>query len=706
MKKITLSIALIAVIGAAAFVLQANDRMIPWSTSVFDAPADSLAVVERDVAGERASREAATDASVAVEPTADDLYMADAVASFYTPQATPGARSAAAATTDERPARSAQAAAMAKMSSQVAALAASGGNTPVELIVSYNEYPQLFEDGRIESLGGEIVRRYTIIEQLAVRLPANALIDLAVDDSVDRVSLDDTVRVTAATMLSSRAPELQSSALASNRPVYPSPNRAFNGRYINVAMIDTGVASHVDLTGRVQQFSFLDGESPDVEIDGELSGVEYNSLRDGYGHGTHVAGILSATGKSSGGKYTAMATGANILSLQVLDDNGLGQTSDVIAALDWLLQYGQYFDIDVVNMSLGKPVTESNTTDPLVFAVEALWDSGMVVVVAAGNQGNDGYFTVTSPGNSRKVITVGSLTDNGTGTDFSDDYVSTFSSRGPTPGDFVVKPDLVAPGNRLVSTIPSSSTLGDLLPDRMVACSMGDECDDYFMLSGTSMAAPMVSATAALMLQKDPSLTPATVKARLMRSARKYGHSPIDAGAGLLDVDAALNEANTVSGEALSPLMQQDPATGATLIQETGVLWGDTIWGSGYLWTDGGGINSNGYLWTDGGGINANGYLWTDGGGIDANGYLWTDGTVDANGYLWTDGGLVANGYLWTDGGTGGGRIGANGFLWTDGGGIGSDGYLWTDGGGTNVATFFDPTAENPELLDDEHTVQ
>ncbi|MDJ0904510.1 MAG: S8 family peptidase [Woeseiaceae bacterium] len=706
MKKITLSIALIAVIGAAAFVLQANDRMIPWSTSVFDAPADSLAVVERDVAGERASREAATDASVAVEPTADDLYMADAVASFYTPQATPGARSAAAATTDERPARSAQAAAMAKMSSQVAALAASGGNAPVELIVSYDDYPQLFEDGRIESLGGEVVRRYSIIEQLAVRLPADALIDLAVDDSVDRVSLDETVRVTAATLLSSSAPELQSSALASNRPVYPSPNRSFNGRYINVAMIDTGVASHVDLTGRVQQFSFLDGESPDVEIDGELSGVEYNSLRDGYGHGTHVAGILSATGKSSGGKYTAMATGANILSLQVLDDNGLGQTSDVIAALDWLLQYGQYFDIDVVNMSLGKPVTESNTTDPLVLAVEALWDSGMVVVVAAGNQGNDGYFTVTSPGNSRKVITVGSLTDNGTGTDFSDDYVSTFSSRGPTPGDFVVKPDLVAPGNRLVSTIPSSSTLGDLLPDRMVACSMGDECDDYFMLSGTSMAAPMVSATAALMLQKDPSLTPATVKARLMRSARKYGHSPIDAGAGLLDVDAALNEANTVSGEALSPLMQQDPATGATLIQETGVLWGDTIWGSGYLWTDGGGINSNGYLWTDGGGINANGYLWTDGGGIDANGYLWTDGTVDANGYLWTDGGLVANGYLWTDGGTGGGRIAANGFLWTDGGGIGSDGYLWTDGGGTNVATFFDPTAENPELLDDEHTVQ
>ncbi len=707
MKKFISAIALTAVIGAAAFVLQTNDRMIPWSTSVSDAPADSIAIVKSDVAGERASLQAATDVSSEVAAPADDLYMADAVTSFYAPQATTAARQQTANATDERPARSTQAAAMAKMSSQVAALAASGGNAPVELIVSYNEYPHLFEDGRIESLGGEIVRRYTIIEQLAVRLPANALVDLAVDESVDRVSLDETVRVTAATLLASSAPEIQSSALASNRPVYPSPNRSFNGRYINVAMIDTGVASHKDLYGRVQQFSFLDGESPDTEIEDVEAGiVEYDGLQDGYGHGTHVAGILSATGKSSDGKYTALATGANILSLQVLDANGQGQMSDVIAALDWLLEYGEAFDIDVVNMSLGKPVTESNKTDPLVLAVEALWDSGMVVVVAAGNQGNDGYFTVTSPGNSRKVITVGSLTDNGTGTDFSDDYVSTFSSRGPTAGDFVVKPDLVAPGNRLVSTIPGSSTLGSLLPDRIVRCTMGDECDDYFMLSGTSMAAPMVSATAALMLQKDPSLTPATVKARLMRSARKYGHSPIDAGAGLLDVDAALNEANTVSGEALSPLMHQDPATGATLIQETGVLWGDTIWGSGYLWTDGGGINSNGYLWTDGGGINANGFLWTDGGGIDSNGYLWTDGSVDPNGYLWTDGGLVANGYLWTDGGTGGGRIAANGFLWTDGGGTHNNGYLWTDGGGTSAATFFDPFAEFPKLLDDEHTVK
>ncbi len=320
-------------------------------------------------------------------------------------------------------------------------------------------------------------------------------------------------------------------------------------------------------------------------------------------------------------------------------------------------------------------MTESNTTDPLVLAVEQLWDSGMVVVVAAGNQGHDGNFTVTSPGNSRKVITVGALTDNGTGHTFDDDYVSTFSSRGPTPGDFVVKPDLVAPGNRLVSTISAGSTLGSLLPDRKVSCISHDCNDDYLEMSGTSMAAPLVTATAALMLEKDPWLTPASVKARLMRSARKFNHSPIDAGAGLLDIDAALSESGTVSGDALSPLMVFDDATGGTLIQETAILWGDTIWGSGYLWTDG---------------VNANGYLWTDGGTLSSNGYLWTDGGVDANGYLWTDGGVFANGYLWTDGG-GGDRVAANG-------------YLWTDGGGSRTASFFDPLSDNPQMLDDEVT--
>jgi len=572
-----------------------------------------------------------------------------------------------------------------KMSGPVAALAAAGGPTPTEIIVSYAEHPELMENDRIVKLGGEIVRHYEVLQLLAIRIPADALVELAIDESVERVSLDEAVRSSSI-----------ASKEASNIPAYPSSNTSYDGHGVRVALLDSGVAYHTDLSGSVKQYSFLNGQYPApantmLTLDsGALSSTNIQSLADYYGHGTHIAGIIAGNGHNSAGDFSGPAAGTNIVSLQVLDQDGYGQTSDVMAALDWLMQYGQALNIQVANLSLGKPITESNTTDPLVLAVEAVWDSGIVVTVAAGNYGREGYFSTTSPGNSRKAITVGSLTDNGTGSDFSDDYASTYSSKGPTVADHVMKPDLVAPGNRLIAATPRSSTLASLLPSNKVACTVAVECKtNYFELSGTSMATGLVTAAAAMMLQKDPSLTPATIKARLMRSARKLGESPIVAGAGLLDIDAALNEYGVVSGEALSPLMAFDEETGGTLVQDTATLWGDELWGAGYLWTDGG-VNANGYLWTDGG-ISANGYLWTDG-GVNANGYLWTDGGVFANGYLWTDGGVAAFGYLWTDG------VNANGYLWTDG--VDANGYLWTDGVRAN--SLYDLFSDNPALNDDE----
>jgi len=184
---------------------------------------------------------------------------------------------------------------------------------------------------------------------------------------------------------------------------------------------------------------------------------------DPFGHGSHVAGVIGGTGNNSGGAYTGVASGASIYSVRVLDREGKGVTSDVIAGLDWVLTNGATNKIRVVNLSLGKAVEESNTTDPLILAVEQVWDAGYVVVASAGNYGLFGNFTITSPGNSRKIITVGSLTDAGTGTDFSDDYVSTYSSRGPTLVDHVLKPDLIAPGNRFIASIPMDSYLQKLL---------------------------------------------------------------------------------------------------------------------------------------------------------------------------------------------------------------------------------------------------
>lgn len=513
-----------------------------------------------------------------------------------------------------------------KMSGAVAALLAAGGNGDAELVVRYDQQPELFDDELVADLGGEVIRSYEHLDMRAIRLPVAALESLATDDNVDWLSIDDDM---SATSVSSR--------LAANVPASGSANAGYSGNSVGIAVLDTGVSSHADLSANIVQYSFLNGAYPEPQIvNGEIASANDSPRVDGFGHGTHVAGLLSGSGVESEDVFKGAATGAKVLALQVLDENGQGSMSDVMAALDWLLTYGEYFDIRIVNLSLGKGISESNQTDPLVIAVENLWDAGMVVVVAAGNEGFDGSMTVTSPGNSRKVITVGSLTDNATGQDYSDDYVSSFSSQGPTIGDYVLKPDLLAPGNRVVGAAITSSKLGTLLQSRLINCTkVGCSGDTvYLEMSGTSMATPIVSAAVALMLDKDPSLSPATVKARLMRSAQKIDADPTEAGAGLLDVDGALNDSGIIAGEALSPLMIFDGDTSTVLVEDTAELWGDDLWGAAYIFD--GGLN-----W-------ASGAAYTDESGVTANGYMWTDGAVSAKGYMWTGGGVSAKGYMWT----------------------------------------------------------
>ena len=244
-----------------------------------------------------------------------------------------------------------------------------------------------------------------------------------------------------------------------------------------IAVFDTdstGYGEAVELTPYLTgetMFRFrveANGDTEDMRfiVDNLSIAVEGYDSYDPFGHGTHVAGMISSTGASSGNMFTGVAPGTPIYSMRVFDEAGIGYTSDAIAAMDFLLQHGNALGIRVVNLSIGKALLESNEVDPLVIAAEQLWDAGFVVVTSAGNFGRDGNFTITSPGHSRKLITVGSLTDNGTPNDFSDDYVSTYSSRGPTLIDHVVKPDLIAPGNRVISTTPGQSRLKRDIPDR------------------------------------------------------------------------------------------------------------------------------------------------------------------------------------------------------------------------------------------------
>ena len=252
--------------------------------------------------------------------------------------------------------------------------------------------------------------------------------------------------------------------------------RGLTGRNVGVAVIDSGVsAQHSALKNRVV-----------ASVDFTASG----SGRDDYGHGTHVAGIIGETGKDG---LTGMAPGSWLVSLKVLGADGSGNTSDVIEAIDWAIKNRARFNIRVINLSLGRPVLESYLDDPLCQAAQRAVDAGIVVVAAAGNFGktDDGRAVVggiIAPGNTPSVLTVGAINTKGTARR-SDDLMATYSSRGPTALDGVLKPDLVAPGNRIVAASADGDYLATTYPERVTA---GRGNTSYIELSGTSMAAAVV----------------------------------------------------------------------------------------------------------------------------------------------------------------------------------------------------------------------
>ena len=221
-----------------------------------------------------------------------------------------------------------------------------------------------------------------------------------------------------------------------------------------------------------------------------------------------------------------MASGARIAALKVLDRNGAGAAADVLAGIRWLIANREKYGVRVANLSIGTPDAGSN--DPLVRAVEAAWDAGIVVVIAAGNDGPD-LSTVTSPGVSRKAVTVG--VSDGAGADIS--------GRGPTL-DCVVKPDVVAPGTDIVSCFASRPYLSR---KRLSELRFTGGDAGYVVMSGTSMAAPFVSGAVALLLEKHPELTPDDVKYALKRCARPILGVPKNRqGWGLVDVERLISQ--------------------------------------------------------------------------------------------------------------------------------------------------------------------
>ena len=489
---------------------------------------------------------------------------------------------------------------------------AAGANSMVTVIVQYRQMPGNSSLRTMQLGGAAIKSKLHTIRAVTMRVPVSMLAKLAKDPNVAYITPDRPVSMTWGNEDYSTAVEADVAAA----------QFALDGTGVGVAIIDSGVADHGDLHD-------ASGASRVVYSQSFVAGN--TNASDQFGHGTHVAGLIGGTGGNSGAgngyqaKYPGVASNANIINLRVLDQNGFGTDSQVIAAIQQAITLKDAYNIRVINMSLGRPVFESYTLDPVCQAVEAAWQAGIVVVVAAGNRGRDtsmgthGFATIGAPGNDPAVITVGATRTMGTATRV-DDAIASYSSKGPTLVDHLVKPDLVAPGNRLVSLRDAGSTLDRNYSQFVVAPLVGTP--KYFRLSGTSMATPLVSGAVALMLQQNPSLTPDQVKARLMKTAWKgfnqYTQSTDDHGnhysnqydiftygAGYLDIDAALNNTDLAAGVALSPTAVYDPITGTVSMVNTSVVWGGTsvvwgatsvVWGNSVVW-GANAITSNSVVW-------------------------------------------------------------------------------------------------------------
>ncbi|MDT9680977.1 S8 family peptidase [Streptomyces sp. TRM76323] len=279
----------------------------------------------------------------------------------------------------------------------------------------------------------------------------------------------------------------------------------YDGTGVTIAVLDTGVdATHPDLAGRVvaeRNFS----SAADAE--------------DRQGHGTHVASTAAGTGARSGGAHKGVAPGAKLLSGKVLDDDGFGSDSQILAGIEWAVAQGA----DIVNLSLGS--TDTPELDPLEAAVNQISaDKGVLFAVAAGNSGS-GASTVESPGSAEAALTVGAVDDSGA--------LADFSSRGPRTGDGGVKPDVTAPG----VDITAAAAPGSALAERH-----GQSPDGYLTISGTSMATPHVAGAAAVLKQRNPHWTYAELKGALTGSTDEGPYGLLAGGTGRVRVDAALEQ--------------------------------------------------------------------------------------------------------------------------------------------------------------------
>jgi serine protease AprX len=571
-----------------------------------------------------------------------------------------------------------------------------GGEGEVAVIVTYRHPPGDAESGKIATRGGHHLRTLHGVRAVAADIPVAALRELAGDPEVESISVDERVRVATDVAVPALGASLVRQVLGED------------GAGVRVAVVDSGIEPVKNLgvtrdrpLGRIVAWT-------------DLVDPNRTSPTDPFGHGTHVAGIIAADLeeiRDPGGRvatYGGVAPQADLVSVRVLDRDGEGRTSDLIAGIDWVVDHASALGIRVLNLSLGHAVHEPAATDPLVRACERAWDAGLLVVVSAGNGGREGngYGTITSPGNSERVLTVGALNDGGTW-GRSDDVPTSYSSRGPARLDGTVKPDLLAPGDNIVSLRVPHSTLDRELPDNRVgSSSRGAAEPEFFRLSGSSMAAAMASGGAALLLAADPSLDPDTLKARLMRSAEKRTEDLYVRGAGSLDLAAALEDTGRAAHSTSPHAERGDATVRVTDLEPWGPDWemqavygGDALWQADAAWDLLGaapgdeassaqpvlwqvplaGQRGTSLVWERAQLPTAQSVVWQRGGPVQSESVVWQiDGPIASESVVWqlrpggSDDPLSAESVVWQIGPTpADDTVGAESVVWQiDGGGL------------------------------------
>jgi serine protease AprX len=574
-----------------------------------------------------------------------------------------------------------------------------------EVILQLNGKPTGRLNALLNRAGVRVRAKLERLDTFALELPLEIIEELSSLGEVDFVSPDENVVSTGHVVTTTGAEAVRNAGLVSGLL-----GQTLDGSGVGIAIIDSGIdVSH-------KAFAATLNPGGRIKVKKDFTG-DNKSDKDFYGHGTHVASSAAGVSTVAGGTYEGLAKGADIINLRVLDSQGRGRVSDLLNALNWILSpvdpnkvlsasnptNATKYNIRVVNLSLGAPAVDSYRVDPLCKAVRRLVDAGIVVVAAAGNNGKDAsgqklYGAIHSPGDEPSAITVGAT--NTFGTDArGDDGIATYSSRGPTRGSWVdeagarhydnlIKPDLSAPGNRLIYAEADDGGNPNTIVRQNPRLDTGLTDTDnkrLMYLSGTSMAAPLVAGAAALMLQANPKLTPNMVKMILMYTAQPLpGFNTLEQGSGQLNVEGAVRLARLVRTDLTpstplgSPLLtgaQPSPSTtiaGQTfpwaqgLVLNYGYATGNEliskyqkVYGTGILLSDGMLVNdgillSDSTMWTSsigfGDSVNlSNGSPLFGGERLFGQGRLFGDGHLMSDGHLLGDAILMSDGHLLGD---------------------------------------------------------